>query len=79
MHPTELIIAVIVGLATGLVSAFGCWWLLFRGLVPRMSLCNTVARYYMGDEDVPRFQVRFSSGARAIIELRVTVSMRFPG
>jgi hypothetical protein len=79
MNAEAVVVAVIVGLGTGVVSAFAAWWYLSRRLVPQLKWCPTIAWYSLG-EGLTHCQVRIQNqGRRPALDIRVTILWLVPG
>src|ERR1700726_2853436 len=78
MSADAVIVGIVVGLVTGAVSAVGSWWLLYRWFAPRMSWTDWVAHYPVDTDPTLASQLELDTGPRAVIEVRVTVSLEIP-
>lgn len=76
---SDLIASSVVGVATGVISAFIVWWYLTRWLRPRCVLNERLGYYSLDEEPVARSQVGLRSGTRTIIDCNLTISLRIPG
>jgi hypothetical protein len=75
---TTIAVSVVLGLSTGVVASIVAWWIFFRRLAPRLMLDERLNHYLAGENEPARPQVRLSVGPRAIMEMRLTVSLRVP-
>jgi hypothetical protein len=78
MDLSTIILSAAIGLATGVVAGIVTWWILFRHLAPRFSLDERLNHFRLEGDGAPRSQVRLSVGSRAMVEMRLTMSLRIP-
>jgi hypothetical protein len=78
MNLTTIVLSAVLGLSTGVVASIVAWWILFRRLAPRLALDEHLNHYLITDDGPARSQVRLLVGPRAIVEMRLTMSLRIP-
>src|ERR1700694_3600185 len=76
MDRTTLLVSVIVGLGTGVLSSLLFWWLLHT-MRPRLEWCPTIGKYrYKGGV---RYQVKLRNPSRRVaIQIEVHFRLRIP-